>query len=229
MSLYWMLTFGVALSGLLMVVMTLAYHSGWGRARRIRDGQHGSANAKGFVGNAAVTSALSISLVYGLTWALYPLLYEEGPAPVGRVLWEGAALLLLYDFFYYLVHRYPFHEWRLLRRVHAVHHVVRNPSAIDSLYLHPVETFLGLALLWACAGLLALVTGPVSVYSFAWAFLVYSTLNVVVHCGLRMRGFPFGLVTHQAARHDTHHVSMKGKNFASVTPIWDRVFGTHSP
>jgi sterol desaturase/sphingolipid hydroxylase (fatty acid hydroxylase superfamily) len=229
MSLYWMLTFGVALSGLLMVVMTLAYHSAYGRERRIRDGQHGSANAKGFVGNAAVTSVLSVALVYGLTWALHPFIFHEAATSGGRVVWEGAAILLLYDFLYYLVHRYPFHEWRMLRRVHAVHHVVRNPSAIDSLYLHPVETFLGLALLWACAGGLSLVTGPVSVYSFAWAFLVYSTLNVVVHSGLELRVFPLNLITRLATRHDTHHVNMKGKNFASVTPIWDRVFGTHSP
>lgn len=226
MSIYLMITVAVGLSGLTMLGLTLAFHSTYGKAHRIREGRFGSANAKGFVGNAAVTSIFSISIVYGLTFLLAPFLYEEGAASPWRVLWEGAVILMLYDFFYYLVHRYPFHAFSPLRRVHAVHHVVRNPSAIDSLYLHPVECFLGLALLWACTGLVVLVAGPVSVYSFGWAFLVYSLLNVIVHSGLKLTVFPFNIITYLGRRHDTHHENMKAKNYASVTPLWDYVLGT---
>jgi sterol desaturase/sphingolipid hydroxylase (fatty acid hydroxylase superfamily) len=226
MSLYLMLTLAMGVSGLFMVGLTLAFHSQYGKQHRIRDGKHGSTAAKSFVGNAAFNAVFSVSVVYGLTYLLYPLLFVEGPASPLRVIGEGVAMLLLYDFFYYLVHRYPFHAWRILRRVHAVHHVVRNPSALDSLYLHPLECFLGLALLWACAGIVTVTTGAVSIYSFGWAFLVYSTLNVLVHTGLKMRTFPFSIITYLSRRHDRHHENMKAKNYASVTPLWDHLLGT---
>ena len=227
MSLYLMLTLAIGLSGAALVGLTLLFHAPYGRKHRIREGkQYGTNASKHFVKVAIFNAIFSISIVYGLTYLLYPFLYLEGPVSPLRVVWEGAAILLLYDFFYYLVHRYPFHEWRVLRRVHAVHHVVRNPSALDSLYLHPLECFLGLALLWACTGLVAFVVAPVSTYSFAWAFLVYSTLNVIVHSGMRMRMFPFSIVTYLATRHDNHHKNMKAKNYASVTPLWDRLLGT---
>lgn len=226
--LYWMLTGAIAASGVTMLLLTFVYHSEYGKTHRIRDGSRGSSSAKRFRRYAALNSVLSISLVYGLTWISHPFLFHEEQTSVLHVLAEATGILLLYDFFYYLVHRYPFHEWKLLRRVHAVHHVIRNPSAIDSLYLHPIETTMGLSLLWVCASLLVVVVGPVSVYSFGVAFGVYSLLNVLVHAGLKLERFPFSIVTHLATRHDTHHESMKGKNYASVTPIWDIVFGTET-
>lgn len=225
MSILIIITVGAGISGMTMIGLTLAFHSEYGRRNRIREGKHGSAAAKNFTRNAAISSVFSLSIVYGLTYLLSPYLYHEGPVSLFRVIWEGVAILLIYDFFYYLLHRYPFHAWRVLRRVHAVHHVVRNPSAVDSLYLHPIETFLGLGLLWATTGLLVLIAGPVSVYSFGWAFAVYSVLNVVVHSGLQMR-FPGSLASHLATRHDKHHAHMKAGNFASVTPLWDYLLGT---
>ena len=226
MSLYTMLTAVILLSGLTMVGLTAIYHTPSGRKRHIRDGPHGTANAKNFVTIAAFNAGLSMGLVYALTWWLRPFVFVEGPAFPLRVLAEGIAILLLYDFLYYLLHRYAFHEWRVLRRVHAVHHVVRNPSAIDSLYMHPIEGALGLGLLWGCAAVLALVTGRVSAYSFGWAFLVYSVLNVLIHSGLRVERFPGSLLTGLATRHDAHHRNMKSGNFASVTPFWDASLGT---
>ena len=58
---------------------------------------------------------------------------------------------MVYDFFYYLTHRFLFHAatdsrfavLRYFRRVHAVHHQARDPSHIDAFYVHPVETTIG--------------------------------------------------------------------------------------
>jgi sterol desaturase/sphingolipid hydroxylase (fatty acid hydroxylase superfamily) len=99
---------------------------------------------------------------------------------------------------------------------------VRHPNAFDALYLHPVETFLGLALLIACTWLL----GPVHIATFAGVFFVYSALNIIVHCGLDFHFPPFLALSYLARKHDIHHTSMKGGNFASITPIWDILFGT---
>ena len=130
-------------------------------------------------------------------------------------------MLVVYDFAYYFMHRFPFHEWEWAKKVHAVHHVAKFPTAIDSLYLHPVENFLGIALLMTCVW----AVGPIHVYSFAALFFVYSQLNIAVHCGLHLNGplWYFGLL---ARKHDHHHHSMRAGNFASITPIPDILFGT---
>ena len=175
---------------------------------------------------AAVNSTFSISTAYILTYALYPYIYTEEAVSVARIVGESVAILLLYDFFYYLLHRYPFHRWKLLRRVHAVHHVVKAPCAVDSLNLHPLEAFLGMALLWACTAMVALIAVPVSIYAFALAFTVYSLLNITIHSGLELQPIPFALINYLTERHQKHHRGMTAKNYASVTPIFDVLFGT---
>ena len=231
MSLYIMLTGTLALSGLVIISLTLLYESPAGDARKLhqlggKEGRGRPINNAKFRRMAIINSIESVSLVYALTYVLYPYIFSEKTVSLGRIVWEGVAVLALYDFFYYLVHRYAFHESKLLRRVHSVHHVVKNPSAVDSLYLHPVENFLGLSLVWACTALVAALAGPVSVYSFAWAFVVYSLLNIVIHSGLRLPSIPFGPVNYLTGRHQKHHLSMKAKNYSSVTPIFDLIFGT---
>lgn len=226
MSLYIMLTAALALSGLVMAALTLVYRSRAGEQRRLVARRKKPVSEARFWRYAAINSTLSVGVVYGLTYLAYPVVFHEGPASAGRVIAEGLAVLAVYDVLYYLMHRYPFHRWKLLRRVHAVHHAVKAPSAIDSLYLHPLENFLGLALLWASAALVALAAGPLSGYGFAWAFALYSVLNIAIHSGLRLPAVPFGLFNYLAARHQGHHEGMKAQNFASVSPLPDLLFGT---
>ena len=229
MILYILLTGSLALSGVLISALTLLALSAYGTAHQIRQAKNHSLSPSRFWRVAVLNSALSVAMVYGFAYLFGPRLFQAGSVSVLRCIVEGVAILMTFDFFYYLVHRYPFHEWKLLRRVHAVHHIVRNPSAVDSLYMHPLENVIGLGLLWVCAFLVGLVAGPVSVYSFGWVFLVYSVLNVVVHAGIDMKGPGAALFTSLATRHNKHHVSMNGKNYASVTPIWDLVFRTEEP
>lgn len=217
-------------SGALLFGFTALYRTSWGDAHHIREAKDHSLTPSRFWKNAGINAAVSLALVYGLSWLTMPFVFHEGEVGIGRSLVEGLAVLLSFDFFYYLVHRYPFHEWRgYLRKVHSIHHIVRNPIAIDSLYQHPVEDTLGLVLLWACAALVRVLMGPIAVVTFGWVFLVYSMLNVVVHCGLRFERGPMRLVGYLATRHNKHHVDMNGKNYASVTPLWDHVLGTEEP
>lgn len=217
-----MLVVVFALSGLLMATLAGAYASPRLRSRRIFEDRgrklEGARLYKRVFGNMIFSAALVFALAYGL----YPWLIDDAADPGFAMLWHGAAILLVYDGLYYCMHRFAFHEWALLRKVHVVHHVVRHPRAVDSLYLHPVETFLGLALLTSCT----LVIGPVHPATFAVVFAVYSFLNILVHSGLDLPFFPFRTVSHLARKHDLHHTSMKGGNYASITPLWDVLFGT---
>src|SRR5207248_4016722 len=102
--------------------------------------------------------------------------FHQNAVGAARIAFEIVAILLVYDFAYYWMHRLMHHK-KLMKYVHAVHHEVHNPTAMESFYLHPIELFAGLALLISCTW----VVGPVSIYSFAVVFFVHSTLNITVH------------------------------------------------
>ncbi len=221
-SLYAMLTIVIALSGALLIGLTLLFRMPVTGDHRIREESEPSPKGLGYWRIAMFNSVLSISIVYGLSYLLYSALFYEAAASPWRMILEGVAILIVYDLAYYLVHRYPFHQWKLLRRVHAVHHTVRNPTACDSLYMHPIENAIGLLLLMLCT----YAVGPVSIYSFAGVFFVYSLLNIVNHTGLDLPFFPFRTLGALARKHDRHHVSMRSGNYASITPLFDVLFGT---
>ena len=222
MSLYMMLSIVLALSGGLLIGLTLLFRMPVADNHRIREEPVRSLKGPNFWRIAAFNSVLSISMVYGLTYLLYAFLFYEEAAPLWRMLLEGVGILITYDFVYYLVHRYPFHQWGLLKKVHAVHHTIRYPTAYDSLYMHPLENAIGLLLLMLCTFLV----GPVSIYAFAAVFVIYSFLNILNHAGFDLPFFPFRTLSYLARKHDQHHVSMRSGNYASITPLFDRLFGT---
>jgi sterol desaturase/sphingolipid hydroxylase (fatty acid hydroxylase superfamily) len=222
MSLFVMLSIVLALSGGLLIGLTLLFRMPVTDNHRIREEPVKTLKGPKFWRTAIFNSVLSISMVYGLTYLLYSFLFYEEAASPWRMLLEGVGILITYDFAYYLVHRYPFHQWDMLKRVHAVHHTVRYPTACDSLYMHPLENAIGLALLMLCTFLV----GPVSIYSFTGVFVVYSSLNILNHAGLDLPFFPFRTLTALARKHDQHHVSMRSGNYASITPLFDLLFGT---
>lgn len=226
MTLLIMLTVVLALSGLAMHGLTRRYLSPAGLTQHLRESKGRPISEEQFQRYARINSVLSLALVYGPAWALQGIVLHSGPVSPLRVVLEGVAVLLVYDFGYYLVHRYPFHEWRLLRAVHAVHHTIKNPNARDSLYQHPLENFLGLTLFWLTWVVVAAAAGPLSIYSFGWTFLFYSLVNVLNHAGLRFKTFPLTALNYLGMRHYKHHTSMKSKNYGSIFPFYDWVFRT---
>ncbi len=170
-------------------------------------------------------STLSLVFVGSMVAALYMFAFHAEPSAWWRILVDALVILVAYDFLYYAFHR-TLHHRKLMPYVHAVHHRARNPSALESFYLHPVELFGGLALLHLCTGGFALLVAPVHVYSYAIAFLIHSTFNILVHSGIVFGGWlaaPFDLL---ARKHSVHHKDDFGRNYASLTPIPDMIFGT---
>ena len=216
----------LGLSGVIMFGAQLWAHRGAAGARpRVRSRSKALRGAA-FSRNAILNSLTSVAMVYGFAWAFDGRLLTTMGASFLTILAEGVAILAIYDFVYYLMHRYPFHEWTLLRQVHAVHHRVREPLALDSLYLHPLENIIGLGLLWASTALVGLLTGGVNIYAFSWAFFVYSVVNILLHAGIDSHTFPMNIMAHLSHRHDLHHTSMRSTNYGSISPLWDRLFGT---
>ena len=209
--------------GALLAFLAWAYHSERFAKHRISPMESMKVPKKTRLINIAVSSVLSLVVLFGLTYLIYPYTFHTNPTPVWRVLLEIFAILLVYDFAYYWLHRFMHHK-SVMRLVHGVHHAVRNPTAMESFYLHPAELFAGLALLLACTWLI----GPVHGYAFAAVFFLHSSLNIVVHSGLLSGSKLLAPIDHLTRKHHVHHMADREKNYASLTPLPDMLFGTYA-
>ena len=161
--------------------------------------------------------------------AVLPFCVDLEPRPLWRHAVDVVVVLLVFDLFYYFTHRFVFHG-KLLRRVHALHHQARTPTYVDALYVHPLETFIGLSLFLGSIPLVAAMTGaPLSAYSMAVATLVFTQLNTLNHTFTDFSGTPWKLADYVTGVHAAHHVDMNHGNYATLTMFYDWVFGTYEP
>jgi len=187
--------------------------------RRLHRTEQRKSMGRELVKRGAVNAVTSTAIVYGYTHLLARWLFTAEAPPVWRGALQALLILGLYDTLYYFLHRYLFHEWTVLRPVHAVHHRVRYPVSVESLFLHPLEGFLGLSLLIFSTW----VVGPVNPVTFGACFFVYTWLNIIVHAGVALPVPYLGFI---ARKHARHHVDMRAGNYSSLTPIPDLLFGT---
>jgi len=211
-----------ASAGIAIALLLYAYRSKRAEEFLISDDPHRSATDRELGWRVVLNTTVSISLIFAVMYGLGGYLYYDHAIPAWRFVLEAVTVILLYDFGYYFMHRYLFHEWKILRGVHSVHHAARNPRVIDSLLLHPVETFMGLSLFF---GSVALV-GGVHLYTLAVLFITYTAFNILNHAGVDIPHFPVKALGILAAKHDRHHHSMISGNYASITPLPDIIFGT---
>lgn len=211
-----------ASAGLAIGLLAYAYRSKRGQEYLISDDPHRSKSDRELYWRVALNITVSIALIFSVMYGFSDYLFYDHSVSWWRYILEAVTVILIYDFAYYFMHRYPFHEWKILRGVHSVHHAARNPRVIDSLLLHPVETFLGLTLFF---GTVALV-GGVHLYTLAVLFMTYTAFNILNHAGIDIPHFPVKTLGILAAKHDRHHHSMLSGNYASITPLPDIIFGT---
>jgi sterol desaturase/sphingolipid hydroxylase (fatty acid hydroxylase superfamily) len=172
-------------------------------------------------------SGLITNLVFYV--AILPFCLNLEARPLWRYAIDIVAVLLVFDFFYYLTHRFLFHG-TLLRKVHALHHQARTPTHVDALYVHPLETCIGLSLFLGSIPLVALLTGgPLNAVSMAVATLIFTQLNVINHTYVNLPYFPFKTLSYITGVHAAHHVDMDQGNYATLTMGYDWLFGTYEP
>jgi sterol desaturase/sphingolipid hydroxylase (fatty acid hydroxylase superfamily) len=157
-----------------------------------------------------------------LPWCL-----DLAPRPWWRYVVEVVAVLMLFDFMYYWTHRLIFHgPW--LRKVHALHHQAHTPTNIDGYFVHPLETTIGIVLFLISIPIVALVGGaPLHAVSAAVATLLFTQLNILNHTFVYLPDFPFRAISNVTWIHAAHHVSMNKGNYATLTMLYDRIFGTY--
>ncbi len=211
----------LAFDGVILGALAWAYSSPRFAAHRIHLGAEMMVPWAARARTMTFIGVLSVVAIFGALYALYEHLLHDRPTAWWLVVLQSAAVLLLYDFIYYFAHRVMHHK-RVLKLVHGVHHRARNPSVLESFYLHPIELFVGLSLLLLATWIL----GPVHIHAFALAFFVYSTLNILVHSGLDSKSALLSPIDFLAKKHLVHHLEDPTKNFSSLTPLPDLLFGT---
>jgi sterol desaturase/sphingolipid hydroxylase (fatty acid hydroxylase superfamily) len=164
--------------------------------------------------------------------AFYALFLPFSVSLEARPLWRHVVdivvVLAVFDFFYYLTHRFLFHGRGPLVRVHALHHQARTPTYMDALFVHPVETAMGLGLFLFSIPLVGAITGaPLNAFSMAIATLIFTNLNILNHTYVNVPRFPYKTLTYITQVHAAHHVDMDSGNYATLSMIYDKLFGTY--
>lgn len=163
--------------------------------------------------------------------AVLPFCIGFDSRPLWRHALEIVAVLLVFDFMYYWTHRSLFHgDWKgnPLRKIHALHHQARKPTYVDALYVHPIETIIGLLLFLGSIPIVAAVSGTtLNVFSMVLATWIFTQLNTLNHVYTRFPDRqPFRVIDYITGVHAAHHVDMNHGNFATLTMFYDKLFGT---
>jgi sterol desaturase/sphingolipid hydroxylase (fatty acid hydroxylase superfamily) len=165
--------------------------------------------------------------IFGL---VLPFCLTPAPQPWWQVPRDIAVILLFYDFFYYLVHRFLFHDSSILGGplmwVHAVHHRQHNPCRQDSSYIHPLEVAMGLGLYAGSILVLSLLMGPFHVATIVITWVAFSQINLHNHDLWQTDRFPFRYLATMSRMHHHHHARFTGGNFATITLLYDWMFGS---
>lgn len=132
--------------------------------------------------------------------------------------------LLAHDAWFYWTHR-AMHDPRLFRRMHAVHHASRPPTAWAAMSFHPLEAITGAIVV---PGLVFLI--PIHVSMLAAVLTIMTIMGVTNHMG--WEAFPRAIVHGPAGRwlitashHQRHHRDYRC-NYGLYFRLWDRLCRT---
>jgi sterol desaturase/sphingolipid hydroxylase (fatty acid hydroxylase superfamily) len=141
--------------------------------------------------------------------------------------WLPASLLvylLLHDAWFYWTHRLMHRPW-WYKRIHAVHHTSRPPTAWAAMSFHPWEAISGALVIPALVFLV-----PIHVAVLGGVLAIMTLMGVTNHMGWEM--FPARVVHGKlgkwlitASHHELHHQKYRC-NYGLYFRHWDRLFGT---
>jgi sterol desaturase/sphingolipid hydroxylase (fatty acid hydroxylase superfamily) len=162
--------------------------------------------------------------------AILPWCLTAEAQPLWQIALDIVVILMVYDFFYYLAHRFLFHDEGFfggpLLWVHAYHHRQKNPCRGDSSYIHPLEVAIGLGLYVGTIFLLSRFMGNFHVATVVITWVAFSQINLHNHDLWEADRFPFRYMKTMSVMHHNHHHSFTGGNFATISLLYDWVFGT---
>lgn len=160
-----------------------------------------------------------------------PFFITSSPQPWWLALLHGIAILMFYDFIYYLTHRFLFHDGGFgpgpLMWMHAVHHQQKNPCRKDSSYLHPLEPCIGIALYGISVAIMGLLLGDFHIATIVVTGIVFIEINQHNHDQMEPGHFPLPYFKYMSDMHHVHHARFTAGNFATLSLLYDWLFGTY--
>lgn len=172
-------------------------------------------------------SVLFLVVIFG---GILPFCLTAEPQPWWNILLDMVVILMFYDFFYYLTHRFLFHDSAFfggpLKWMHAIHHRQHNPCRMDSSYIHPLEVALGLGLYVASIFVLSRFMGNFHVVTIIVTWIAFSEINQHNHNLWQSDRFPFRYLAYASRMHHHHHAKFTGGNYATISLLYDWMFGT---
>lgn len=154
-----------------------------------------------------------------------PFVVTLDAQPIWKYFTDALIILLVFDFLYYLTHRFIFHG-KLLKKVHGLHHQARDISYIDSQYVHPLETVIGTTLFMGSAIGLGFAFGDYHAATFIMAQFIFNNVNQLNHTKFNVNRFPYKAVNYLTSKHAVHHIDMNHGNYSTLSPLYDWMFGT---
>lgn len=181
-------------------------------------------------GFLVISYLLSMALARSGNFFPGPLFDAAGPGEATILRMAQMALLFVLtvfvtDFFQYWAHR-AYHRFAFLWKFHAVHHAPRELDALHN-FVHPVEG--AFSWLLVAAPVNVLIAG-VDANQLDLLVAFYLVQNHIVHMRARIHFGALGKLLVDNRYHFIHHSRDRrhfDTNFAALTPLYDRLFGTY--
>lgn len=201
---------------------------------RIRPAQHGQPwrDALFNIGYTIPFVFLTHLLVPPLSAITQPWIAQFGhwlpirfPDGFGWQLLQGLVFFLLFDFFYYWMHRSQ-HKIAWFWSLHKLHHADRSINITSGQRHHFLEEPIRVFLVFLPLGMIFDISPP----NITWLWSLLLLWGYVIHLNLRVPFGPLTPVFTGPQLHRLHHsveLQHTDVNFAAFFPIWDIVFGTY--
>lgn len=200
---------------------------------RVRPGLYDGERMRGQM-RREIGWSLAAAAIYGApaglvmyAWARHGWTRIYTDAGAYPLLWLPLSILVylfVHDSYFYWTHR-AIHRPALFRRMHAVHHDSRPPTAWAAMSFHPWEALSGAILIPALTFLIPIHVGALGVVLGVMTFF-----GVTNHMGWEI--FPrrwvegrFGAAMISASHHHKHHTDYRC-NFGLYFRFWDRLCDT---
>ena len=131
-------------------------------------------------------------------------------------------VLIVDDFFFYILHRGMHESKYIYKKIHKIHHRANVPIPFEYIYVHPLEWMSGM--LGPFIGMYIL--GGIAFESYCMYLIVRNIHEIHIHSGIKT-SFIFNMIPFYGKNehHDMHHAKRDG-NYASTFTIWDYLFNT---
>ena len=137
-------------------------------------------------------------------------------------LFEVLFVLIIDDFFFYLLHRGMHESKYIYKKIHKIHHRANVPIPFEYIYVHPLEWMSGM--IGPFIGMYFI--GGIAFQSYCIYLIVRNIHEIHIHSGIKT-SIIFNVIPFYGnnEHHDTHHADRDG-NYASTFTVWDFLFNT---